>query len=361
MQGYDTLVGAWNETARDWASVPWQSESRSVYGKVKHILNREKVQYTRVVACDPSTGAIQQMGTAFQCSLPKVLYGNNVQQLPLEDVPAALDALHMLLLQDFPDCPHPSVATPRRIDATDNRQLGSEERVRAALAACAAYRLGRKIPYIGDSASVNWPQNSSGHRSKVYSKLKQICQKEEDPKVLAAAEGVLRVESGVSGLKGLRSDYAKALGLASYSGDLTVGTALGCPGLAQAILGPLNAIVAGVVESEVMTLKIAEFTQAWIDAGFSPVKAYSAIGYAAAVKESGWDNLMLTRQGIHKLKREFKLVGVDPLELEMGALMVRLTKPYEASQFSQRRLAKKQAQEDAVADPALVLEPAANK
>jgi hypothetical protein len=137
--------------------------------------------------------------------------------------------------------------------------------------------------------------------------------------------------------------------LAVYNGDLTVGTALGCPGLAEAILEPLNAIVESVLESEVTTLKIAEFMQAWIDAGFSPARAYSALGYAQAVKESGWDNLMLTRQGIHKLKKEFQVAGVDPLELELGPLMVRLAKPHQASSRALTHLQQKQAKEDAVA------------
>jgi hypothetical protein len=295
------------------------------------------------------------MGTKFQCSLPKVLYGNNVQQLPFSDVPAALDALHALILEDFPDAPHPSEATPRRVDATDNRLLGSEKRVSVALAACQAYKLGRTKPYIGDSKSVNWPQNSSGHRSKVYSKFREICMKEDDLNVLAAAEGVLRVETGVSGLKGIRADYAKALSASALHGDMSVGTLLACSGLTEAILGPLNGIVDSIVESEVMTLNISQFMQRFIDAGYSPVKAYSAIGYAAAVKESGWENLMLTRQGIHKLKKEFKAAGIDPLELELGPIMARLSKPHQASSLALRRLEKQQLAED---EPSTAVAPA---
>ena len=358
MQGYDTLVGAWNETGRDWSATPWQSETRSAYGMVKQVLNRELVQYTRVVSISTATGAIQQMGTKFQCSLPKVLYGNNVQQLPSCDVPAALDCLHELIKQDFPDAPHPSEATPRRIDVTDNRLLPSEKEVKVALAACAGFNLGRTKPYIGDSGSVNWPQNSSGHSSKVYSKFADIARPGRRRRadltddLLKQAAGVLRVEAGVSGLKGIRSDMAKALALAEYAGDLTVGAVLGCPGLSTAILGPLNGVVDTVLGSEVLNMKIDEFMQRFIDAGFSYPNAISKIGYAAAVKESGWDSLMLTRQGIGKLKKEFERAGVDPLELEMGPILVRLTKPYTSSGRQMTALERRQAVEDGAGDVA---------
>lgn len=347
MLGYDTLQGAWNEMDRDWSLLPWQSVTRSTSGVVKYILNREKVQLTRVESWDPATGAIRQVGTTFQCSLPKVLYGNNVQELPLSDVPAALDALHNLLLQDIPGCPHPSLTTPRRIDATDNRQLASETEVRAVLKACQFQKLGRTKPYIGQEGTVNWPKKSGGHRSKLYSKFREIFRKEEDERILAQAVGVLRVESGSQGLKTIRADFAKALSASASGGDLTVGTALGCPGLAAAILGPLNAILDSVLESEVVDLKKVDFIKAFMDVGFSYPNAVGKMGWAAAVKDFGWEGLLLTRQGIYKLKKEFERAGVDPLELELGPLMARISKPYTASDKQRAQLEKQQAREDA--------------
>ncbi len=349
MQGYDTLQGAWNETDRDWDAVPWQSVQITTSGVVKRTLNRPLVQFTRIEASDPASGAIRQMGTTFQCSLPKLLYGNNVQELPPEDVPAALDRLHELIKEDIPGAPHPSLTTPRRIDATDNRLLGSEKIVRAALRGCETFKLGRTTPYIGDSGSVNWPGKSGGHRSKLYSKYRDLLRpgREVDEDLCARAEGVLRVESGAVGLKAIRADFAKALALAAYQGDLTVGQALGCPELPTAILGPLNGIVDAVLGSEVIDLKLSDFLAAFTSAGFSPRRAYSFAGYAQAIKESGWDNLMLTRQSIHNLKKDFAQAGVDPMELELGPLMVRLAKPYQASERAVARLEEKQAREDA--------------
>ena len=349
MLGYDTLQGAWNETDRDWDAVPWQSVQVTTSGVVKRTLNRPLVQLTRIEASDPATGAIRQLGTTFQCSLPKVLYGNNVRELPPSDVPAALDELHKLLMQDIPGCCHPSLTTPRRIDATDNRQLGSEQQVRAVLRACQVYKLGRTTPYIGDSGSVNWPGKSGGHRSKLYSKYRDLLRpgREVDEDLCVAAEGVLRVESGAVGLKSIRSDFAKALALAQSNGDLTVGTALACPELPGAILGPLNGIVDEVLGSEVVDMKQADFIKAFMDAGFSYPNAVGKMGWAAAVREHGWENLMLTRQGIYKLRKEFERAGVDPLELELGPLMARITKPYTAGQREIARLQRKQAKEDA--------------
>lgn len=351
MHGYDTLQGAWNEMDRDWDTVPWQSVQTTTSGVVKRTLNRPLVQLTRIVASDPATGAVLQMGTTFQCSLPKVLYGNNVKELPPHDVPAALDALHALLLEDIPGCPHPSLATPRRIDATDNRLLGSEAEVRAVLRACKAYDLGRTKPYVGQEGTVNWPGKSGGHRSKVYSKYRDLLRpgKEVDEDLCRAAEGVLRVESGAIGLKSIRADFAKALAASVSNGDLTIGTALGCLELPRAILGPLNAIVDTVLGSEVIDMKKADFIKAFMDVGFSYPNAVGKMGWAAAVKDSGWEGLMLTRQGIHKLKKEFAAAGVDPLELELGPLMVRITAPHVASAAAQKRLDKKQAKEDVAA------------
>lgn len=354
MHGYDTLQGAWNETDRDWSQVPWQTVSTSTSGVRKFILNRPLVQLTRVEACDPSTGAIRQMGTTFQCSLPKLLYGNNVQELPPSDVPAALDELHRLMQEDIPGCPHPSEATPRRIDATANRRLGSEREVRAVLRACQAFKLGRTKPYIGQEGTVNWPGKAGGHRSKVYSKFRDILRsgREVDEELCDQAEGVLRVESGAVGLKSIRADlskalFAKALAASVQGGDLTVGTALGCPGLAEAILGPLDGIVDSVLASEVIDMKKADFIKAFMDAGFSYPNAVGKIGWAAAVKDYGWEGLMLTRQGIYKLRKEFERAGIDPQELELGPLMVRITKPYQASDAAIARLEQKQAKEDA--------------
>lgn len=347
MLGYDTLQGAWNETDRDWSLLPWQSVTRSTSGVVKYVLNREKVQLTRVESSDPATGAIRQLGTTFQCSLPKVLYGNNVQELPPSDVPAALDALHNLLLQDIPGCPHPSLTTPRRIDATDNRQLASEKEVRLVLRACQLQKLGRTKPYIGQEGTVNWPGKSGGHRSKLYSKFRDIIRKEQDEKIIAQAVGVLRVESGAIGLKSIRADFAKALSASASCGDLTVGTALGCPGLAAAILGPLNGIVCAVLGSEIMHMKLDETIEKMRAGGKTYHRAMGLIGFAHAIQEFGWQGLMLTRQGIYDLKKEFAALGIDPQEIELGPLMVRITKPYTASDRQRAQLEKQQAREDA--------------
>jgi hypothetical protein len=357
MHGYDTLQGAWNETDRDWDALPWQSVQITTSGVVKRTLNRPLVQLTRIEALEPATGAIRQMGTTFQCSLPKVLYGNNVQELPPSDVPAALDALHQLLQEDIPGCPHPSLTTPRRIDATDNRMLGSEKQVRAALRACRAFNLGRTKPYIGQEGTVNWPGKSGGHRSKVYSKYRDLLRpgREADEDLCVQAEGVLRVESGAIGLKSIRADFAKALALAEARGDLTVGTALGCPGLAEAILAPLNGIVDTVLGSEFMHMKLDETIEKMRAGGKTYHRAMGLIGFAHAIQEFGWQGLMLTRQGIYDLKKEFAALGIDPQEIELGPLMMRITKPYQAGDKERAQLAKQQAKEDAAGDGLLRL------
>lgn len=348
MHGYDTLQGAWNETDRDWQATNWQSCTRTSGGKTTYKLNLEHIQFTRTEAVDPATGAVLQLGTKFQCSLPKVLHGNNIVTLPISDVPAALDKLHSLMCDTFPSCPHPTLMTPRRIDCTDNRELGDEYLVHAALKSLSIYSIGRTRPYIGQEATVNWPGSRGGHSRKVYSKFRETLEDE--------AQGILRVESGAIGLKSIRADYEKAVAASlaggwkpqgDQAGALTLGQALACPGLPQAILGPLATTVDSVIENEVKQMKVPEMIKMAMAAGYSYPKAVGMIGYAHAIQEAGWDGLMLTRQGIHKLKKEFAAAGIDPLAVEWAPISGWISKPYTASKLAEKMLDKKQERADA--------------
>lgn len=347
MHGYDTLQGAWNESDRDWTKTPWQSTTRTAGGKTTYKLNLEHIQFTRTEAVDPSTGVILQLSTKFQCSLPKVLYGNNIRTLPFSDVPAALDKLHKLMCDTFPSSPHPSLTTPRRIDATDNRELADEYFVGAALKKLLMYKIGRTKPYMGQDGNVAWPGSGGGHSRKVYSKFRQELQEE--------ARGILRVESGAIGVKSIRGDFEKGLAASIaggwqpqseyLEGSLTLGQVLACPGLPAAILGPLATTVDAVL-LEASDMKVPEVLKKFVDAGFSYPNAVGKLGYAHAIQEVGWDGLMLTRQGIAKVRKEFAAAGVNPLEVEWAPKAAWITKPYTSSAGAQKRLAKKQDRED---------------
>jgi len=346
MHGYDTLAGAWDELTRDWSAIPWQSVQRDeVKGSLRCILNTERVQFTRAVKVDPHTGEVRQMGTAFQASLPKLLYGKNSRTLPVDDHPDALAKLDQVIQQWFPGAPPVSEMTPRRIDATDDRDLGGELAVSAALTRLQAVELRGKRPWVGQVGTISWPGKRGSHTSKAYSKYVES----GDPESI----GTLRVERGAVGLRCIRSDYtkaaegalgniaksnsapdgitdlaiAKALAAASQGGDLSIGQALACAGLPAAILGPFSGIVDAVVK-EVEQVTVGELFSRALAAGMTPARAASLIGYANVIQHFGaYHNTMLTRQGQYKLRKDFERIGCDPKAVEFGPLYMSFIGP----------------------------------
>ncbi len=340
MRGYDTIAGAWDETTRDWQDVPWQTVTVNPSSETtKYTLNLPLIQFTRSEVPSQS-----RMATSVQCSLPKVLYGTNVKTLPIDDHIDALKKVDDLIQRWFPGAPSVSEMTPRRIDATDDRDLGSEMRVRACLRLMQEQVIRGRKPYVGDRGSVNWSGKKGGHRTRTYGKFLECADHGSD---LGAEDptGKLRVEREALGLKSVRADYLKAVALAQENGHLTLGQALAAPGLVGVILGPLPALVDAVLK-EVEDVKVPEFIDKCLAAGLSYPRAMSMMGYAHSVQVCGWEGQMITRQGIAKLKGDFNRAGIDPFLVEWGPVSKHLTKPYQASKRAVARLEQKQAMED---------------
>jgi hypothetical protein len=325
MHGYDTLVGAWPQTevshpssyisSHPWDMVPWQTDTvDAVTGKRKKTLNVEGAQFTYIYDLHKKLNEYR-----VQCSLPKLLYKTNTKTLPPEDAFSALDLLDPLVQQYFPGAPPVAGMIPRRLDATADRDLGDELAVSAALIRMQHLEyLGRR-PWIGDKGTVNWSGKSGAHRNRVYGKF---IESGED-----TGRGVLRVEREAKGLKSVRADYAKALAVAVSAGDLTIGEALAVPSLAKTIVGPLETLVDSALK-ELEDMTIGEvFTRA-LAAGFPPVKAAKMVGYVNVIQHfGGYHNTMLTRQGQWLLKKDFEKIGVNPHEVELTPLYVRLIGP----------------------------------
>jgi hypothetical protein len=321
VHGYDTLAGAWNELTRDWSSVEWQSVQRDeVRGTLICVLNLPEMQFTRKMKVNPVTGEVLHMGTAFQCSLPKLLYGKNTQTLPIDDHLDALARADAVVQRWFRGAMPVGEMTPRRIDATDDRLLGDELLVAAALRKLGdvempGAREDKRRAWRGQVGTINWPGRSGSHTSKAYSKYLESGNEE--------SLGTLRVERGAIGLKCVRSDYQKALSLAQEQGHLTIGQALGCSGLSKAILGPFPGIVDAVLK-EVEEMTVGQLFTKAIAVGLSPARAASLVGYANVIQHFGsYKNTMLTRQGQHNLKKDFEKVGVDPKDVEFGPLYLK--------------------------------------
>lgn len=339
MHGYDTIVGAWNEP-RDWSAASWESvQEDKVKGSVHCFLNTGRVQFSRTVRTDTVTGEILQMGTTFQASLPKILYGKNSRTLPIDDHVAALAAVDQVVQQYFPGAMPVAEMTPRRIDATDDRALGDELLVAAALNRMKDVELRGKKPWVGQVGTISWPGRRGSHTNKAYSKYRES----GDPEAI----GTLRVERGAVGLKCIRTDYQKAVAASVSNGHLTIGQALECPGLSQAILGPFSGIVDTVLK-EVCEVTVVELFTRGLAAGMKPARVASLIGYANVIQGFGsYQNTMLTRKGQYNLKKDFERIGCDPKEVEFGPLYMRwIGPPRSVSDEEKSALLRARAAED---------------
>jgi hypothetical protein len=331
MHGYDTLRGAWNETGRRWEDVPWQSAQHdAVTDARKFILNVPGVQFTRVVKAG-------QIGTTFQCSLPKLLYGKNSRTLPVDDHEDALGKLDAVIQQWFPGAPPAAEMTPRRIDATDDRHLADEMMVSKALASLHMVQLRGKSPWVGQEGTVCWPSKRGAHQTKAYSK----CVESGD----AEAAGILRIEREAKGLKCIRADVAKALALAMENGHLTIGEALAVPTLPQAILGPFTAIVDAIVEEAKNVDNVEAFTRL-VKAGCTMTRAGTILGWVSVVQRVGWDSLNVSRNAKYEARQLLDRAGLDVAEIQFSPFQKQVLKTGPATDRAIKKVRREDEQEN---------------
>lgn len=345
MYGYDTLVAAWTQpedaprsvflACHPWESAPWDTNTRDdVSGRILRTMSVPGwCQFTFVR--DPRKKLDEYR---VQCSLPKLLYKTNTRTLPMEDAPGALNKLDRMVQQLFPGAPAVAEMTPRRLDATADKDLGCELRVHSVLTRLRDHtHLGRR-PWVGDKGTINWSGKRGGHRNRVYAKF---AESGED-----AGRGILRVEREAKGLTVLRDDYAKALALAVSNGDLTAGQVLNCPGVAQAIVGPLEAIVDGAMGEDEDVDTVEAFTRL-IGSGCTVSRAGTLIGWAAVVQRVGWDNLNISRNSKYEARQALKAANVEVSEIQFSPWEKKVTKTKPATAVDVQRVREKEAAEEA--------------
>lgn len=349
MYGYDTLVAAFSlpEDAprsvflacHPWEAAPWDTNTRDdVSGRILRTMSVPGwCQFTFVR--DPRKKLDEYR---VQCSLPKLLYKTNTRTLPMEDAPAALIKLDRMVQELFPGAPAVAEMIPRRLDATADKDLGCELRVHSILQRLRDETYFGRRPWVGDTGTINWGAKTGGHRNRVYAKFAES--REE------TGRGILRVEREAKGLKPLRADFAKALGLAVSNGDLTVGQVLNCPGVAQAIVGPLEAIVDGVMGEDGNVDTVEVFTRL-VSSGCSVTRAGTLIGWASVVQRVGWDNLNISRNSKYEARQLLKAAGIEVSEIQFSPWekKVTLTKPATAAEV--QRVREKEAAEEAQPGP----------
>lgn len=312
MHGYDTIVLAWNETGRWhrdkltepdlWDTVAWQHDTTdAVNGSRRRVLNLPKLQFTSIF-----DERKQLDECRVQTSLPKLLFGDNISTLTHDDIKPALLKLDDAIHEHFPKAPCVLEMLPRRVDATDDRELGEEHYVSAALHRMASLSMRGKRPWVGQQQTISWPGSRGGYTSKAYSKLRETGDER--------ARGKLRVERGALGQRAIK----KALGLAEEHGHLTLGALVGHQDASQRILGPFTGIVDRVL-LEVAQMTTLEALSKLTESGCTFLRASTLIGYACIIRAcGGWDYIPLSRNNIYLAKKAFEKAGVDPMLVEIS-------------------------------------------
>lgn len=322
MHGYDTWVLAWNETGRwsrdkltepdPWDSVLWQHDTTdAVNGTRRRVLNLPKVQFTSIY-----DERKQLDECRVQTSLPKLLYGDNITTLTPDDLKRALLKLEVEIHKHFPTAPCVLEMLPRRVDATDDRQLGDECYVAAALHHLSTLSMRGKRPWVGQQQTISWPGARGGYTSKAYSKLRETGDER--------ARGKLRVERGALGQRAIK----KALGLAEEYGHLTVGALVAREDAPRCILGRFTGIVDRVLQ-EVAQMTTLEALSKLTESGCTFPRASTLIGYACIIRAcGGWDYIPLSRNNIYVAKKAFEKAGVDPMLVEISPKEMRFLRQH---------------------------------
>ena len=356
MYGYDTLVAAFQQpedaprsvflAAHPWEAASWDTNTQdAVSGRILRTMNIPGwCQFTYVQDARKKLDEYR-----VQCSLPKLLHKTNTKTLPLEDAAAAVAKLDRMVREVFPGAPSVSEMTPRRLDATADKDLGDELRVASVLHQLRDQTYRGRRPWVGDKGTINWAAKSGGHRNRVYAKFAESGEE--------AGRGILRIEREAKGLKSVRADFAKALALAEEAGDLTVGQVLFCPGVAKAIVEPLEAIVDGAMKGEEDVDTVDAFLLL-VKSGCSVTRAGTLIGWAAVVQRVGWDNLNISRNSKYEARQLFKAAGIDVASIQFSPWEKKITQTKPATVGEVQRVQKQEADEDgAVAVDAIVFEP----
>jgi len=240
-----------------------------------------------------------------QTSLPKALFGTNAVDLGPDRVMEAVEAVEGLVARVLPGAPLFRACVVRRLDATADVVLASEEHVSFALARLRGLVLRGRRAQVGESGSLVWRRSRGSITRRVYSKYQES--REE------AALGRLRVEAAAVGQVALK----KALG---QSSTVTLEGALSS-GAADMIVGPWAAKVLSIVEGAEDVQREREVIRVLLGHGYTAGQAVRLYGYLrAAWLIGGWPSLSrlgwMDASTVWRARRDLAAAGVDPDQLD---------------------------------------------
>lgn len=308
MSGYDTVVCA--QPASFDGSLAWSKRAETVTGPTlvrRHLASlSEHVTVQHVEQRRDDQPIYSQLSV--QASLPKVLWGHNVDELgePLF-VAQALGQVSVDLSAFLGDTIDLWSWRLQRVDVTCNRKLQDQALVAAALQRLAYVRYRGNLPVRGQAQSVTWPAKRGGFTKTCYSKL--------DEAQLAIADGVLRGEVRAHGQQAARRGWGRAEDASVLVADLMTHEAERAR--ARVVDWTERAMGQAV---EAVPMELVEAIEKMRRGSDRPSTVARLLGYAAMQQLVGEDYLVksgfVSRQGAWKIQQEFKALGVDPLEIE---------------------------------------------
>jgi hypothetical protein len=308
--GYDTATVAWGQISDPVGG--WQHYfTDSVTGASKALLNVAGFQAT---ALDHPAREIHEIRV--QCSLPKLVFGQNIDTLRPDAAGQAVDKLDEVVHGYWPDAPEVHSWAVRRVDCTANRVYqgdDAEQAVACVLEALKRVRLHGRLPRVGDSGtSVSWKGYSGGFERKAYSKFYET----EDER----AKGILRVEVGAIGQVAVRRVLGLEKGEAVRFVDVLAEAAF--PDVCTGGFGKVVGRVADQVEQQPFMRafwKFKRYAEAEMKKGGGSGKAAAWLGYAWMVSHVGWRGLGLNQMTEWRMRKVFQEAGVDPATIDWGS------------------------------------------
>lgn len=339
MHGYDTLQGARGQDGLPDLRVPWDRLTPTLYpdgsSSTYGLCLLDGVQLVYRDRRDASGTVFSEL--RFQSSLPKILWGNNAEELvDGSDMVGALGKVCDVVSAATGRDEDVTAWTARRVDVPANLRMASEAHVAATLERLSFVKIRGRLGMRGQEGTVSWPAKRGSVTRKFYSKYVESG--------IEASKGVLRCEAGAIGQQAVKHVWGKAVAGGQSAGGVrltrfnaippipevncppapsivTVGDLIS-PG-AVAVRDRLAEYVLRVVRplaKEVEELEAMKAFWAFKSDGRRSDFAMRMLGYAWVVQRLGWGFLedQLSRQGVWKVRKEFERVGIHPEDIEFG-------------------------------------------
>lgn len=316
MPGYDTVTAGVASTCP--GAVNWQRRSVVEFGA--RVLERRDLEIKEPFRLHMQHLRLDQDGRrradwlSVEASLPKVLWGENVDELvdPFHAA-KALALMSERVGQEVGERVDLFSWNAQRWDVTHNRELADQRRVQVALAALAQVKYRGRRPVIGEAGSVTWPGKRGGFTRGAYSKL--------DESQLAAADGRLRVEVRAWGQKAIRRAWGMPPEYVGPGGSAPIAVGDLLSPMADRAMGRALAWLDGAVDHvlEVVPVNGLEALAKFEALGRRPSFPPRMMGYVALVQLGGWQLVesMVSRQAAWSIRKDFAAAGVDPMQVEL--------------------------------------------